>query len=153
MVPNEFKLDFTRLFTVKHVHTKKSVIIEGKLRCQELREHLVKHNSDMAVYLSEDASGMISRITYDPKTNQMVGLVLPFDENGMPKTMSFTPDSAQEIEDFMKLEQSTLVYIMIAQPLVPNIPSFILHIFGTNNKFTKQDVLRRWAHVQQELER
>lgn len=107
----------------------------------------------MSVFFSEDGSGIVKRVTYDPKTNQLVGLVLPLKENGMPKTMSFLPHSARDIEDFMKLEQSTLVYIMVAQPLMPNIPPFIFHIFGTNNKFNKLNVLGRWTQIEQETKR
>lgn len=140
-------------FTASIVHTDKKVLIEGKLRCEELKQHLIDNKSDMSVFLSEDASGIVRRVTYDSKTKQLVGLVLPLKENGMPKTMNFTPTTAQEIENFMKLAQSTLVYIVVAQPLTPNVPSFILQIFGTNNKFTKHDVLARWTEIKKETKR
>lgn len=139
------------------MHIDKNVVIEGDLRCDDLRQHFIKNKSDpeseMFVFLSEDGSGIVKRPTYDSKTQQLVGIVLPLKENGMPKTMCFTPRSAEEIENFMKLEQSALVYIVVAQPLTPNIPPFILQIFGTNNKFKKGDVLARWAHIEKETKR
>lgn len=142
---------------MKKIHKEKTVVIEGKLRCAELKDHLLKYKSannstDMAVFLSEDASGIVARLKYDGKTDQIVGLLLPMDK-GMPISMSFTPSKEEEIENLMKMEKSTLVYIMVVQPLTPSTPSFILQIFGTNNKFTTIDVLDRWAHVSQELER
>lgn len=124
---------------------------EGTLRCNELKAHLIEnHMSDVPVFLSEDASGIVKRVSYDPKTNQLIGIVLPLKENGMPKTLCFKPQSALEIEEFMKLEQSHLVYIVVAQPLVPKSQPFILQIFGTNNKFSRTDVLKRWKYIEQE---
>lgn len=135
------------------MHVDKNVLIEGELRCNDLRQYLIDHKSDMSVFLSEDASGIVKRVTYDPKTQQLVGIVLPLKENGIPKTMCFVPRSAEEIQNLMKLEQSTLVYIVVAQPLTPNIPPFILQIFGTNNKFKKGDVLARWIQIEKETKR
>lgn len=131
----------------------KNVPIEGQLRCNELRQYLIDNKSDMNVFLSEDGSGIVKRVTYDPKTQQLVGIVLPLKENGMPKTMCFVPRSAEEIQNFMKLEQSKLVYIVVAQPLTPNIPPFIVQAFGTNNKFKKADVLARWTQIEKETKR
>lgn len=138
---------------MSHIHGDKVKIIEGEIRTQELKEHINKTNSKMAVFLSEDASGIVGKVTYDPKTNQLVGIVLPLKANGMPKTMHFRPNSSNDIEEFMKLEKSYLVYIIVAHPLGSNAPPFILSIFGTNNKFTKDDVLKRWQFVQNELQR
>lgn len=135
------------------MHVDKNVLIEGQLRCNELRQYLIDHKSDMSVFLSEDASGIVKRVTYDPRTQQLVDIVLPLKENGMPKTMSFIPRSAEEIQNFMKVEQSTLVYIVVAQPLTPNIPPFIVQVFGTNNKLKKNDVLARWTQIEKETKR
>lgn len=50
-------------------------------------------------WLSEDAMRVIDRIQYDPKTNQMIGFVLPLGSNGMLKTNSFLAWSAKVIEE------------------------------------------------------
>lgn len=139
-------------FSVKHVHKDKTKIIEGELRIAALKEYLIKTKSPMAVFLSEDGSGIIKKVTYDPTTKQLVGIVLPYKENGMPKTMAFIPRSANDIEEYMKLEYSSLVYMIVAHPL-SNAPPFILSIFGTNNKFTKSHVLKRWEFIEKELKR
>lgn len=81
-----------------------------------------------------------------------MGLVLPFNAaDGMPKMFSFEAKSAEEIEKYLKLPQSSLVYIMVAQPLVNGAAPFILQIFGTNNTFKTSDVLSRWACTEAEL--
>lgn len=127
-------------------------MIEGKLRCEELRAYLEKTQCPRCVVLSEDASGLVQRVSYDVHSNLLVGLVLPFNStNGMPKLFAFEAKSAEEIEKFLKMDQSTLVYIVVAQPLVCGVAPFILQVFGTNNIFKTSDVLKRWAFTETEL--
>lgn len=137
---------------MNHIHKDKQQVIEGELRCSELVDHLERTNAPKSVFLSEDASGVVQKVVYDVHSNQLVGLVLPFNNlNGMPKMFSFEAQSVEDIKKNMQLPQSTLVYIIVAQPLKIGIPPFILQIFGTNNKFETVDVLRRWNHTISEL--
>lgn len=39
-------------------------------------------------------------------------------------------------------------YAIMAQPLLPSVPSFCISIFGTDNRFTYEDVIRRWNKIQ-----
>lgn len=111
-----------------------------------------KTNCSKSVFLSEDGSGVVKKIVYDTHHNQLIGLVLPFnDVNGMPKMFSFEAKSADDIEKYMQLPQSTLVYITVAQPLEFGAPPFILQIYGTDNKFDTASVLKRWAYTESEL--
>lgn len=148
---------FTKVFfffTVKHIQIDKVRIVEGDLRCEQLALHLERTNSPKAVFLSEDASGVVSKIVYDSNTNQLVGLVLPFDDKtGIPKSFSFKAESAEMIEEYMKLPQSILVYIVAAQPLKENSIPFILQVFGTDSKFDAKAVLKRWIFTESELQK
>lgn len=135
------------------MHADKKKVIEGELRCQALKEHLIENDAPLSIYLSEDGSGLVKRVVYDVKTNQLVGIVLPLNQNGMPRTFAYTPTSASQIEELMKLSQSGHVYIMVAQPLASNASPFILQMFGTDSKFKADDVLKRWAYTEKELER
>lgn len=139
---------------MKYINEKKQKLIEGELRSSELAEYLKKINTKN-IFLSEDASGMVSKVEYDPKTNQLVGFVLPIDSvSGMPIPFSFKASSASEIQKFMELkEKSTLVYVVIAQPLIDHAPPFVLQIFGTDNKFTANDVEKRWKYTIPELKK
>lgn len=106
------------------------------------------------VWLSEDATGILSKVEYDPKTNQMIGLVLPIDfDSGMPIPFSFMARNAEEIDSNMQRTKSCSVYVIMAQPLVENAPPFMLQLFGTDNKFRSRDVLQRWKFTSAELER
>lgn len=139
---------------MKHIHVEKDRIIEGELRCEQLSKHLELTESPKAVFLSEDGSGVVQKVVYDTHTNQMIGLVLPFDEtNGMPQTFSFKAKSEEDMRNYMKLPQSSLVYIVVAQPLQRNSPAFILQIFGTDSKFDSGHVLKRWKYTVNELKK
>lgn len=135
-----------------YINENKSRIIEGKLRCFELNKYLEDLKLTKNVWLSEDATSIVSKIEFDPKTNQMVGIVLPFDiDTGMPRPFTHLARNANEICENMLQNKSSYVYLVMAQPAVQNVPPFILQIFGTDNKFKTQVVLNRWKHIKEEL--
>lgn len=68
-------------FSVNYMSQHKPRVIEGELRIDELVKHLEKFNSPKTVWLSEDGSGIVSKVAYDSSTNQSVGVVLPTDSN------------------------------------------------------------------------
>lgn len=109
---------------------------------------------DKYVWISEDGTGIVKKIEYDPSSNQIVGLVLPTNSTtGMPIAFSFLARSASEIEKHVQNTLSSTVYVVLAQPIKENIPPFVLQIFGTDNKFTGKDVHHRWSHIIQECTR
>lgn len=60
---------------VRCINESKTRIVEGQLRCEELRDYLNERKASTDVWLSEDASGVISKIQYDPTLNQLIGIV------------------------------------------------------------------------------
>lgn len=140
---------------MKLINKEKEQIIEGELRCQQLAQYLEKLNAPKEVWLSEDGSGIVERITYDSRTNQLVGLVLPINKTmGMPICFSFTPQTSDEIEYQCKNNsKSTIVYLILAQPILDHAPPFILHVFGSDNRFSTENVLNRWKHTRDQLAR
>lgn len=130
----------------------KKTIVEGKLRCAELLHYLTERNAGVDVWLSEDGSGVVPKIQYDPSSNQLIGLVLQMNSlTGCPERYISTTRDVEEIQKFMKHAKSTLVYIVLATPLKEGIPPFLLQMFGTNNTFSTEDVVRRWNHTTEEL--
>lgn len=144
---------------MNRIHTKKDRIVEGELRCELLSQHLERSNlgsnGTKSVFLSEDGSGIVQKIVYDSHSKQLIGLVLPLNErSGMPMICSFRADSAESIQKHIEeIQQSTLVYIVVAQPLNGRAPSFILQIYGIDNKFEAGSVLKRWIHTENELQK
>lgn len=88
-------------------------MIEGELRCSQLKQYLENSGASKSVFLSEDASGILKKVAYDSRTNQMIGLVLPINKkDGMPQVMSFKADSFDNMKEYLARPLSTLVYIV-----------------------------------------
>lgn len=142
------------LILVRYINENQSTIVEGELRCKELKRYLEALKLPMSVWLSEDASAIVSKIEFDHRTNQMIGIVLPIEAStGMPIPFSFLARNVEEIQSNMKQNKSVSLYLVMAQPLAINAPPFILQLFGTNNKFKTKDVILRWQHTKEELKR
>ena len=140
--------------SVRWISVSKKCILEGELRCAELKTYLSDRNAGNDVWLCEDASGIVSKIQYDPTSDQLIGIVLPLDENnGCPKRHEYTARNEEEIRKFMQHTRSTLVYIIMAVALKEGVPPFILQMFGTDNRFTATDVIKRWNHTIELLKR
>lgn len=118
---------------------------EGCFRFKELAEFLAKENLPKRVNISEDGTKCENKAQYHRQSNQIVGFTLPLDSNGLPKTGSYPATSAQVIAQYFEENTpASYVYCLIAQPLADNAPSFCLALFGTDNKFTANDVKARW---------
>lgn len=75
---------FFRAISVLCINNNKSRVVEGKFRCEELKKFLEDHKAKKTIWSSEDATAIVSTCKYDPKTNQIVGLLLPTNQNGCP---------------------------------------------------------------------
>lgn len=86
-------------FIERYISQNKPKITEGQLRCQELNAYLDGLALHKCVWLSEDATGIVAKVEFDPKTNQMVGLVLPINPTtGMPEAFTFLARNVDEIQ-------------------------------------------------------
>jgi len=137
----------------KFVAKTQDSVQEGALRCAELKCYLSARNLPLKIWLSEDGTRIVSKLKYDVKTNQIVGHVLPLSVSlGIPILDSFPATSAAMIaKHVIEGELASIAYVVMAQPLCVSTPPFCLQIFGTNNKFTGEDVSRRWATTKTEL--
>lgn len=137
----------------------KSTADEGVLRTEELLKYLKDLNLPLYVSLSEDQTKITGRIQYDPRTNRIVGFVLPLNkENGMPCTTGNEAKSAFAIEQcFYDVNtgkekiSAQYVNVIMAQPLVQGIPAFCLAIYGSDNTFESIDVHKKWKYIIEEL--
>lgn len=130
-------------------------ISEGILRNEELLLYLKKRNLPLVVSLSEDATRIIGRVQYDPKSNQLVGFTLQLNRsNGMPIPHSFPARSALEIYNHFAQGDpiSNFLNVIMAQP-VANAKPFCLLAYGSDNSYSSDDVSKRWQHITNELEK
>lgn len=139
---------------VKYIGMKKNYLVEGSLRCEELKNYLNKIGAPKEIWLSEDGTRIVQRATYDMRSNKIVGINLPINGlTGMPITESYLARTLSEISSHMENELSSTVYVVMAQPIKPKSAPFVLQLFGTNNTFTAQNVLDRWDYTLQELKK
>lgn len=122
-------------------------IIEGEMRTDELLQYLRSRNMPMRISISEDGTRCTPKISYDPKTNQLVGFALPIGSNGMPIVSSFPARNVREIYEHYNNPSnfvSSTAYVQMAQPTEPaGATPFCLMVYATY-KFTALDVYRRW---------
>lgn len=139
--------------TNRYIQKSNCRITEGVLRSEELLNFLNERKLEKAVTLSEDATRIVGQVQYNVKTNQITGFVLPINnKNGMPVPFSYPARSADEIMEYFDREHSVspLVNAIMAQP-IGNGPPFCLMIYGSDNKFTSDDVCKRWKFIINEL--
>lgn len=125
---------------------------EGKFRFDELSKFLEENKLPKKVFISEDGTRIVQKFLYDLTSDQIIGPVPPLAENGVPITSSFPATSAALIAThFEKFPPSSSAYAIMAQPVKDGSPPFCLCIFGTDNKFTKEQVYKRWIYIFDEL--
>lgn len=131
------------------LHSDFPPVEEAVVRVTELKTYLQKQDLPMAVWISEDGTRITGRVQYNAGTNQMVGLVLPLHaETGMPINGKFVVDSAEDIaNNFANGSISNYAYVIMAQPMADNVAPFCLCMFGTDNVFKAEDVVRRLVNL------
>lgn len=147
--------------TDRYIASTKADVKEGVLRITELKEYLGNLNLPNYVYLSMDGTRNIGRAQYHHASNQIVGPVLPLNqETGMPIAGYYQARSASHIEKCFydvrtKKERGIAcnVNVIMAQPPVRGIPAFCLLLYGTNEKYTAVQVSKMWNHIVGELQK
>lgn len=137
---------------MSYINKRRQRVNEGELRCEALVRYLEETNSPKIVWISEDGTGIVPRISYENSSRKLVGLVLPIElKTGMPIVDSFIPQNAEDIAVQMNGTKSTTAYIIMAQPIKEGVAPFVLQIFGTDNTFKTEHMFHRWIHTKQEL--
>lgn len=139
----------------RYIRASNCRMTEGILRCEELSVYLKQRKQPPIVSLSEDATRMIGKIQYDSVSNQLVGFVLPADtKTGMPIPFAYPANNAEEIMNHFLNGNAVASFlnVIMAQPL-HGAPPFCLLLYGSDNKYTADDVKRRWNYVTAELSR
>lgn len=143
-----FPLSLPSVSTVNRFITDKGPnIIEGEMRTKELLEYLKSRNLPRVVSLSEDATRITAKVSYNPNTNQLIGFALPIDANGMPITFSFPAGNVKEIQKHFSDSSnfvSSTAYVQMAHPIDDNASPFCLMLFLTDSKFTACNTYKRW---------
>ncbi|KAK4873812.1 hypothetical protein RN001_013172 [Aquatica leii] len=135
----QFKSNYTNIFLSKNMNDVINTWCQSNINFQR--------NLPKVLWISEDATRVSSKVKYDSKTNKLIGFTMPL-VNGMPVTDSFLATSAKRIQDYFQNGiRSNYAYVVMAQPLSPSAPGYCLSIFGTNNRFIADDLMKRWQHI------
>ncbi|CAF1417022.1 unnamed protein product, partial [Didymodactylos carnosus] len=149
------RLDISQVFpsltTLKKItsNNNENVIEEGKFQI----DHLLKHASVIDCrygFISEDCTGVIRKIEYDSATNTFIGFSTPL-ISSLPSYKHFQTDSFDELKNwFSTYEKAQLLNVHMFQPITINSApssSYLLSAYGTNSKFTSNDIWRRWVFI------
>lgn len=127
-------------------------IEEGRLMTNELKWYLQRNGYPMDVCWSEDATRISGGVEYKSSSDQLTGLVAPLDEHGMPYTKAFQCSSPCMVITHLKNNAiGRNVQLCMAQPLAENAAPFCVQYFCTDNKFSSNDVCRKWAFIKDEF--
>ena len=98
----------------------------------------------------------MSSVSYDTKTNSFIGFS-PQLVNGLPIINQFQTNDYNELQQwFEDFDKSTLINTNLVEPLLTKNSSsihsrpYIPSAYGTNNKYTGIDVLRKWIYMYNE---
>ena len=121
-------------------------ITECEFRFQLIKEYTQSNNCDY-VFSSEDSTSSICRVDYDAQSDCFLGFSSPL-VNGLPQVNFFRTNNFEQLKTwFDDYDKSTFSNLHMIQSIIPSAPSVILSAYGSNNKATATEVLKRWLHI------
>ena len=102
-------------------------------------------------FCGEDSTSVVPKVSYDSCSNSFVGFTLPLN-NGFPCARYFSPNSLSTLEKwYEEVDKSFLINVHVIQAVCsigqPSPSPFLLAAYGTNSKYTSQDILERWSSI------
>ena len=102
------------------------------------------------IFVAEDCTAVVPRVVYDVQSNTFVGFTSHL-KSGLSAVNAFSTESFAELKDwFHTSSQSHLINLHMVQPIGRGpIPcsSFLLSAYGTDNRFSGQDIIMRWISI------
>lgn len=141
--------------TNRYVRKMNTPVYEGELRSEQLLKYLNDRSLPLVVSLSEDATRIDGRVQYNALANEITGFVQPIGKStGLPITNVYKARNAKEILGHFQQNHpiSQFVNVMMAQPLA-NVSPFCLLVYGTDMKYTSEDIVNRWNFIINDLQK
>lgn len=130
-----------------------TVLHEGQRNLEQLKTHLLVNNLPLVVSIAEDATSVVGKREYSKLLNAIVGCSLPLQANGLPDCKMSEAKNASQINTiFKKFKRATSIMVIMTQPLAPKATPVRICSFGTDNRFTSDDVKNRLKTIRSELE-
>lgn len=126
-------------------------IQEGDFRFDQLVDHLKEWEAPMGVNIQLDNTRILKKVEYDPISGRFVGFCLSV-KDGLPVGDSFMLETFEEIENAHKSETCvSYAHCIVAKPVVPVAPCFVLFCLGTDSKYTHNEIMHGWKYIESEL--
>ena len=123
---------------------------EGEFRFDSMQTHFRSIEAKYA-FASEDSTGIIRRICYDPSTNYFVGFAPQLGNGGFPHFQYNRIEYFSDLKAaFNSRHLSSLLNLHAIQPITRdkhNHPPFALSAYGFDNKFESHHVVGRWLKI------
>jgi hypothetical protein len=103
---------------LQNIHENYGEMVVGKIYGESLKNFLERNNLPKIVSISEDATRVKAYLRYDPRLKELIGVVIPHDENGLPnhKTLRIkTPADAVNL--VKKYQRAKFVEVIMAKAL------------------------------------
>lgn len=121
---------------------------EGEILFERIAESLKKNNELPFIIIGEDDTKIDERPRYDPRNNEIVGIQLPLDNNGVPIRGSFKFTTLAEARSYLDNYQTTsYAKLLTARSLTPGSKTYHLLIYGTRGSDKATDVRPRWKFI------
>lgn len=149
-----FKFLLPSIQTIKKFYSN-NPYVEAHFRFNETKTYLNSIQCQF-VFISEDCSAIIPKIEYDSTFNSFNGFVTPLSQ-GIPIENAFQFNSFEQLKAAIDITpRANLVNVHLVQPIYDNTlslvpPPIVLSTYGTDNKLTSIDILKRWTMMFQQF--
>lgn len=138
--------------TVRRLLGKRKRIEEGYFRFAEIKKQMEERGEPMFVVCSEDDTKVSERPRYDALSDEIIGLQLPLNDEGIPIRHSFKFTTLSEAQHYLSTNSlATYAKLMTIRSLGPNAIAYQLVIYGTRGSDKAPDVHARWEFVRREF--
>lgn len=135
--------------TLNRLIAQETIVQEGELNINGLLKYFKEKRLPKVLWISEDQTKIVERVRYNETHNTLQGLVSPLNDNGMPVVGFNVAETASDIKNLLsKNSVSSLINLVMVQPLLDRSAAFCLLAYGTENRFTARDVFRRWKYIE-----
>ncbi|XP_065094803.1 uncharacterized protein LOC135715460 [Ochlerotatus camptorhynchus] len=136
----------------RHIARHTTETQEGVLMVMPLLKYLNAHNYPLVVALSEDGTTLSPNPEYDSRNDAIRGLVAPLNKFGMPEQDVFKASSIKKIiNDLDRFSVGEYLYVVLATPMAVGASPFCVLYTCSDNRFTHDQGMSRWAFIETEL--
>lgn len=125
---------------------------EGEIRFNRISEYIKKNDELPFVVIGEDDTKLSERPRYDAKNDEIVGLQLPLDRNGLPIRGSFKFTTLKEVQSYLRDNKtSSYAKLLTVRSITPGSKVYHLLVYGTRGADKGSDVGARWSFIFKEF--